>query len=193
MLFTEYLDSGQPGYSSGQVAHRNQSTLSGNGASYDGRMGVVENAGRAFSSMGAPPRSQATRFQERHLGVRNNSHTRSLSGPDSLLATSHSDDSSGYDDSRTPTMSRADYAFNPADQVVADGQPPTGRLSAENSRMSTMLDSQQRYFRTLRDTRERSCTERAMEGPSDIQWERHFYRQHCRPRCKQMFYLRVLL
>ena len=165
MLFTEYLDSGQPGYSSGQVAHRNQSTLSGNGASYDGRMGVVENAGRAFSSMGAPPRSQATRFQERHLGVRNNSHTRSLSGPDSLLATSHSDDSSGYDDSRTPTMSRADYAFNPADQVVADGQPPTGRLSAENSRMSTMLDSQQRYFQDFTGHQREELHRESYGGP----------------------------
>lgn len=86
-----------------------------------------------------PIPSQVSRFQERQLGVRN------PSVDDGSL--DHSRPGSSNGDSSRQGISRAasDYAFNPATEPgYADGQ--ANEFEGDQTRQSTMLDSQQQYF-----------------------------------------------
>lgn len=76
------------------------------------------------------------------LGIANPTQRRSLSGALSLQPPSDSTGSHDGSSSRLHTMSRSDYAFNPADQPT----PTQGQGMGDDNRASTMLDSQQGYF-----------------------------------------------
>lgn len=85
---------------------------------------------------------------------RNLPETRTFSGRNSLQPPP-SDSASSFNDSRTQsfiesraqTMSRSDFAFNPADHPEHDvGLPMKAGNGEDHSRMSTLVDSQQGYF-----------------------------------------------
>lgn len=96
-----------------------------------------------YQDRSVTPPSQVGRFQEKQLGVRSKGRQSSI-GSDQISSIYYPPSSTGVgDQSRTSTMARTDYAFNPASQgIQADAQPVGG----QESRMSTMLDSQQGYF-----------------------------------------------
>ena len=100
------------------------------------------NAGKGPEYLAYPaaqPPSQVGRFQERQLGIRNNSLQRqSAYGQETFIPQRHS---SEYGHSRDGTMVNSDFAFNPDTQPGYD----TGFIG-DMSRQSTMLESQQAYF-----------------------------------------------
>lgn len=93
----------------------------------------------------AYPPSQVGRFQERQLGVRNNSMPRQPSyGRESFIPRPQTPETYAY--SREGTMMNPDYAFNPANEPGYNDQPGGVGSPGDVSRLSTMLDSQQGYF-----------------------------------------------
>ncbi|KAF2757134.1 acetyl-CoA synthetase-like protein [Pseudovirgaria hyperparasitica] len=109
-----------------QYAHQSQYAPQNQGP-YGGRQSSGE-------YMAYPP-SQVGRFQERQLGIRNNSMQ---SQRQSSFGGSVTPDTFQY--SREGTMVNSDYAFNPANE------PGYQDHGGDSSRMSTMLESQQGYF-----------------------------------------------
>ena len=106
-------------------------------------LGYGDGNDRSFSNLDPlhfnAPSSQAGRYQGKQLGITN---------PDSssLLAGS-SDGANHHDASRTHTLARSDYAFNPADQGYTPAEPVPGPTAPDvDSRMSTMLESNQEFF-----------------------------------------------
>jgi len=142
LLFTDFLDIERR--ASGQErGARNTST-----SSAGGRLGSLYGAYEAPQHVApeAPP-VHPGRFQERSTGGLN--HGARLQSTQETLQLPQSDNHSlsSQDGSRAATMSRSDYAFNPAEHPEHNSQtPPTQDSSDVNSRMSTMLDSQQGYF-----------------------------------------------
>ncbi|OCL14650.1 acetyl-CoA synthetase-like protein [Glonium stellatum] len=105
-----------------------------------------QGSGRASSEYMAYPPSQVGRFQERQLGVRNNSIQRQPSyGRESFPPRPETPETYTY--SRDGTMVNSDYAFKPDAQPGYNDHVP-GRFGSpeDASRLSTMLDSQQGYF-----------------------------------------------
>ena len=98
----------------------------------------------------APVQGQVGRFQERELGVRNSARRQSSYGQDSQYMP-QKDSPTGHaanDDTRQSTMMSSNYAFNPANEAGYDQQHASGfsSPSGDQTRNSTMLDSQQGYF-----------------------------------------------
>lgn len=142
LLFTEFLDVGH-GAPTRDWAARNASISSAGGG--------MSNSYSAYQLPGQPsheaPPSLPGRFQERQFGGPN--HSPRLQSMQESLRLPQSDNYSlsSHDESRAATMSRSDYAFNPAEHLDTNPQSSVTHESPDaNSRMSTMLDSQQGYF-----------------------------------------------
>jgi acyl-CoA synthetase (AMP-forming)/AMP-acid ligase II len=113
-------------------------------------------------SVQEPPAMHPGRLQARNMSMANSIERRSISGQSSLHIPPGSEHSSSMTDSRAPTMSRADYAFNPAEhpeQNVGD------KIPEESSSMSTMLDSQA-YFEDFTGSQMQEQHRESYGGPS---------------------------
>jgi len=108
-----------------------------------------------------PPAMHPARLQARNMSMVNNDR-RSMSGQSSLHIPPSSEHSSSMSDSRAPTMQRSDYAFNPAEHADHISGAP---IPAEDSRMSTMVDSQA-YFEDFTGTQGRDQDRQSYGGPS---------------------------
>jgi len=137
LLFAEFLDVERHAPAT-ERAERNASTSTVGGRT-DSTYGAYQ--APLHTTPDYPP-SVAGRFQERQHGVQ-----RLQSMQDSLRPPQSDNHSlSSHEGSRAATMSRSDYAFNPAELPDSNPQTPIAYGSDTNSRMSTMLDSQQGYF-----------------------------------------------
>ena len=151
VLLSEYMGYGQDDRGSspnGQSRSPPQRSDRLRQASIGSKLSFSDGNDRTFSSLDplhfyAPPLSQTGRFQDRTLGVANNSQP--MSSSSSTLAPSEGP--YNHDTSRTQTLARADYAFNPAEQATAEAQePPPVNVHGLESRRDTLVD-QQAYFR----------------------------------------------
>ncbi len=151
LLFSEYLGAGQeeqqqyqpdirisnpsPNNDDRTMSFADRSTSSQYAQSQHGS--VSGPPGNNGGYMAYPPPSHAGRFQEREMGMRPPLRQGSM-GSDYRPVTPDGRFSNAY--SREGTMVNSDYAFNPGNQYATEGSP------GDNSRLSTMLDSQQGYF-----------------------------------------------
>lgn len=143
LLLSEYLGPAHPSRGSspnGQSQSPPRSSRQRH-ASIGSKLSFNDNNDRTYSSLdplhfNAPPPSQVGRFQDRGLGVANPAP---LSSSSSTLAPS--DGPYQHDVSRTHTLARSDFAFNPADQAPPDAQETPG----DTARRDTLMD-QQVYF-----------------------------------------------
>ena len=91
--------------------------------------------------------AQPQRFQDPQTSTANSSHIQLSLSEGFLGAPEGLNDSNG---SRTQTLARSDFAFNPPEEATSPqpARPGSKRQESINfdSRMSTMLDSQQGYF-----------------------------------------------
>jgi acyl-CoA synthetase (AMP-forming)/AMP-acid ligase II len=110
----------------------------------DGPVDSLRGSGGRNITLGEQPPSQVGRFQERELGRASPVRQSSYSSHDSLFLPRPKNLASTQDSSREATMMSSDYAFNPSLQDYGDSGH--GEPSGENTRQSTMLDSQQGYF-----------------------------------------------
>ncbi|KAF2396389.1 acetyl-CoA synthetase-like protein [Trichodelitschia bisporula] len=128
------------------------------------------NASGSYSPASAPgyPQTQVGRFQERQLGVRN--VTQQPYPRDSYQARPLTPDPYEYE-SRGGTMVGSDYRFNPAIQPTYEHDGAGGEYgSPGQSRLSTMLDSQQGFFSDF-------AGQQASEAPRDSYGGVHRYSQ----------------
>lgn len=107
------------------------------------KLSFTDGNDRTYSSLdplhfNAPPPSQPGRFQ---LGVTNN--TKPMSSSSSTLAPSEGP--YNHDTSRTQTLARSDFAFNPAEHVAQETQQAPPPSVGPESRRDTLAD-QQAYF-----------------------------------------------
>jgi acyl-CoA synthetase (AMP-forming)/AMP-acid ligase II len=111
-----------------------------------------------------PPPSQVGRFQERQLGVRNSVVQRqpSFGQRDTYIERPTTPETYGGYSSRSGTMVDSDYRFNPAQQAKYEGDSGGDFSPGGQSRLSTMLDSQQGYFSDFAGT-----GHQLQEGPRD--------------------------
>lgn len=145
LLLTEHLNlapSGSPASSFSRSHSRNVSSVSHSSLNGSGMP----------PELGADPYARPSSFYRddspapaRQPQTMRNPSARLSIGPDTFMS-QHSDGSS-FNNSRTATMARADFAFNPSDHVVVGAPAATDYNSSSQgeSRMSTMLNSQQ-YF-----------------------------------------------
>ncbi|KAI9668663.1 MAG: putative NRPS-like protein biosynthetic cluster [Alyxoria varia] len=140
LLLSEYGTSSQPAGKSTSPQRRQSPPMSTRQASIGSRLDFPGDGDRSYSSLD-PLHFSAPANQ--HLRPANPERMQSYS---SSLGPS-SDAPNNHDVSRTHTLARADYAFNPAEQDSAPSQPEQALMPSElDGRMSTMLESQQGYF-----------------------------------------------
>lgn len=130
LLLSEYLNPGLPQHLGRSVGHSRNASSIGHAS---------------LNGSGMPPEFDAMPFAPIPAHPSVVGHASRLSVGYESLRPSPSDGSS-YNDSRAATMSKADFAFNPAENVMDETLAPTDQGSSQgNSRLSTMLDPQQ-YF-----------------------------------------------
>lgn len=113
-------------------------------------------------SIHEPPAMHPGRLHARNMSLVNAPDRRSISGQSSLYVPPPSDGSSSMTDSRAPTLQRSDYAFNPSEHP---DQETGAAIPEENSRMSTMVDSQA-YFEDFTGSQVQEQLRESYGGPS---------------------------